>query len=445
MKKKLLAMGLGALLVAGSVAPAFAASQVDFSGYYRTYFGNTWNNTFAKQNDDSSFAHRLNLDFVFKPTDEISVNWEFRAPNSYRWGAAAGAGNTAESRFVYGQIDQDWGSIFIGRFAEKFTYLGLHNLGYQPKGVNPHYTLIGPFDVDAPTDGIRYLNRWDSGFQLAVQYNRLSDAVGNDPSTQLFTVEPAFFWDGGAASLGVAYLREYRNTASTYTTVNTNFKGFTLNPAFVQSFGDFSIHFEGKGMWLKDYGVADTKAQGLGFYLDFDYNYGPGNAMLAGWWISGDDDSADKNKGALDFGTGFKPLLIAYGGTSTALANGGAYGGRVAGINPISIANGNGYNTANVTDMSNHWAIAGMGNHAFTDDVTMHYALAYLALNKVAPGQSKGIGWEADLGFTFKLLDNLDLRTTFGYFGAGKAVEENVTGDYKKSAYSWVNTLQFSF
>ena len=117
-------MALGAMMVAGSAAPAAAASQVDFSGYYRAYFMNDYNLNYGDEDkrNDSFFVNQLNLDFVFRPTDELAVFWELRAPDHQYWGAPTWGNQSAvTTRFIYGEIKQDWGTIDIGRLAPSFT------------------------------------------------------------------------------------------------------------------------------------------------------------------------------------------------------------------------------------------------------------------------------------------------------------------------------------
>jgi len=92
------------------------------------------------------------------------------------------------------------------------------------------------------------------------------------------------------------------------------------------------------------------------------------------------------------------------------------------------------------------------GNHSLTGDFRLTWALAYLALNKVREGASRSIGFETDLGFQFKLLDNLEWRSTFGYLFAGRAFDgyggspsPRGAGYSAADACSWYNTLTFNF
>jgi hypothetical protein len=218
---------------------------------------------------------------------------------------------------------------------------------------------------------------------------------------------------------------------------------YAINPAVTHSFGDFAIHAEGYmgwGKWKEYYGAEETKISGYAAYLDFDYNYGPGNVNLAAWWASGPDDKADSDKitGAVDMGSGFAPLVVAYGSN----AHGWNYGPN----NAVEIANGlNGAAGTQIAPMANHMAIDLNGAHAFTDDLTLTYAVAWLNLNETSENGEKEIGWEADLGLQIQLLDNLHFGTTFGYLMAGDALKTPGSTKDAEDAYSWLNTLTFNF
>ena len=474
--KRALAMALGAMLVASSAAPAAAASQIDFSGYYRTYFQNDYRfptpdsfgdpiygSNFAsdlERKTDSYFINRLNLDVAFHATDEISVYWQLRAPSSQYWGQGNGNRTAVETNYVYGQIKQDWGTIDIGKLPEGHTNIGLMTLGWAPGGPDPvAYTWVNPFDFDTAYDGIRYSNRWDNGFQLVAQYNRLNYAGrtdngiiqqygANDLNADLFLLEPAYFWDGGGASFALGYLRDATDKPWGAGIGLEASHDWFINPAFSQTWGDFSFHFEGKYAWGEQDSVntaghtVTDKSDGLGVYLDFDYNYGPGNINLAGWWTRGTGANDSKLHSDVDMGV-FYPLLVAYNGN---VSGWGRYSNNMITVaNEVAAPGG-----AFVQGDANHWAIDFSGNHAFTDDISLSYAVAYLALNKTREHAKKDIGVETDLGLQVQLLDNLQFTTSVGYLFTGKAFDgytgSNIPVDYKaKDAYTWYSTLTFSF
>jgi len=498
--KRALAMALGAMLVAGSAVPAAAKSQVDFNGMYRTYMYGSWNSGFTSEKvdgvqnpdyfNDFFLIDRLQMDFGFHATDEVSVYWRLRAPAKERWGQATGPGGTGASlvsRYYYGQVKQDWGTLSIGRLKDGFADLGLASLGYAPAGPDVNATGILPFDIDEPMSGLHYVNRTDGGFQFAAAILRpeteFNNFAGHDETKDVYVIEPAFFWDGGGASFGIHYTRDHVQSDADFSRFGYSvqapaYKEYAINPAFFQSFGDFTVHFEGKAGFGKAAKLdrtkktgydpdAEAKSSGYALYLDADYNYGPGNVTLAAWWASGPDkldpnNPDQKAKGTVGMGGNFAPLIVAYG------ANGnGWWKGPISGYDPdnggykyygaqnaITVANSRAAENLMVAGQqydANHMAVDLNGAHAFTDDLTFTYSIAYLTLNKVDPGAKKLIGYEADLGLQIQLLDNLHLGTTIGYLMAGDALKEwdNNTNTYSTSkpddAYNWLTTLTFSF
>jgi len=445
-----------------------------------------WNPNFAVKDDlngtqssdfDNDFflADRLQLDFAFHATDEVSVYWRLRAPASQRWGTYD-ASSSIVSRYYYGQVKQDWGTLSAGRLKDSYTDLGLASLGYAPDGPDVNATAVLPFDWDTPASALHYVNRTDGGFQMAAglfrlgtkryyaqgpaQYDINGDFLGygqgpygyHDETNDLYVIEPAYFWDGGAFSFGIHYLRDHVQSHPAMPA----YKEYALNPAFMQSFGDITVHFEAKAGFGKAADEVDwnkeNKSSGYAAYLDADFNYGPGNVALAGWYAAGPGEKGeDKAKGTVGLGDAFAPLIVAYG------ANGNRWWRNVfddidTPVNATAVALANANAASDMMSSpdqqlnGNHWAAALMGSHAISDDLTFTYAVAYLNLLKVDPGYKKNIGYEADLGLQIQLLDNLHLGTTLGYMIAGDALKEGGTdGKKPDDAYSWFTTLTFSF
>ena len=462
--KKALAMALGALLVVGSAAPASAASQVDFSGIYRTYFLSNWNQRFApsevRTNDAAYFSNRVQLNFGFHATDEVSVYWRLRAPANERWGDRANGaprGDNLRVMYAFGEITQDWGLVSIGRLKAGYQNYGLSSLGWEPGGSDDMFTNTAVFGFDDEMNGIRYANRWDNGFQFVAQFLRpneqekvsTNDApnwerLGSEAVTHdLYVMEPSYHWDGGGAALSLIYQRNHTFFDNDLDDFEPALKAFYISPAIAHSWGDFGVHFAAKFGWGSQSDPFDgesDKARGQAAYLDFDYNYGPGNVNLAGWWTSGTKADANKWNGLVGMNDGFAPLIVAYNDWT----NNRNFGATNL-LNNANVRSGAAQNDdgEGIDGQANHWGTMLSGGHAFTDDVTLKYAVAYLALNKVREGASKSIGWETDLGLQIDLLDNLHFRSTFGYLFAGSALK---IGDEKAAdAYNWFNTLTFSF
>lgn len=474
--KKLLAMALGAMLAISAVS-AYAASAIDFSGYYKAYFFNPYNVTHNNRgqeewNDsDQFFMSRLNIDVTFQPTDEISVFWQFRGPDKNRWGTGYSinsdrSGGFLFTRQVYGQINQDWGTVKIGRI-DGIGDQGLTSLGYVPGSAGDGYIYRAPFDnLSDPWDAIYYTNAWDNGFGLNAFYAKAASGgtVNNrykDADYDRISVEGVYKWDGGGVSMAVMMDRDYAGKNDVTLGANT-YKGvgrrsaWYINPAFAHSFGEWSIHAEMMFGWGKEYVPGQNKshqidASGYAFYADVDYNYGPGNVALMGWYASGTEWSDDEDNGFVGMGD-FAPLVVAF--YDNTLGN-GRWSSNAA-WDSAGPGNGNGPN--------NNWGVAFTGQHAANDYLTIDWAVGYTSLiysnyrfaNPVTTERhysGTDLGWEVDLGMTIQLLDNLQFSTMFGYMFVGDAYDVVTGYDTNNSpqwrgaddSYVWVNTLAFTF
>ncbi|MDR1577598.1 MAG: hypothetical protein LBT86_05145 [Deltaproteobacteria bacterium] len=472
--KKLLALALGAMLCTALAMPAQAQTKVSFSGWYRVLHHNLVNFNRAADSDlyqsDSFFEHRLHLNVDFRPNDNILVHWTLRAPNFARWGANAGAAANSEvgqtnafpvyTRAIYATITQDWGKLSIGRLEETFptSMNGLKSLGYS---YGTTYIYANPFDYKQVADGIVYNYNMDNGFGVNVYYAKLittdttTTNTAKDSDWDRFGVEPTFKWDGGGAALNLEYQRDMRsvNTEKNYS--------FFVNPALMQSWGDFSIRFEAKIGWGETT-FANTlvkqKTEGLGLFLQASYKYGAGDVNLMAWFADGtsaEDNKRGKRNDLVGMGD-FAPFLVAYYNVtlankiSTATGN-GSYGGSIYGTANRGQLGVNGGRGAG--GPSNHMGIGLLGNHNFTDTIRFNWGIGAFQLVEPPtsfPGLKKDLGVEVDLGVRVQLLKGVTFESQFGYMFNGEAWANGTYGElatYKdaKDTFAWLNALQFAF
>jgi hypothetical protein len=376
---------------------------------------------------------------------------------------------------------------------------GLASLGYAP-GWGSEFLYLNPFDSGDPLDSLTYQIELDGGFGFAAYYGKSASYWGTDPGdypdlengtkpdTRLgfkdsdsdgFGMQGTYQWEGGGIALGVAYERDVTNPAV------EDAYAIYLNPAISQTWGDlatggqFSIHFEGKFGWGKatySRAVAEIPNNvdntfdfdGYGLYLDGVYEYAEGgNITLAAWYVSGtseEEHEKGKNHSLVELGD-FAPFLVAYNGTT--LGNGthsNVFGGRLFDeyCEPDEFCAGN-FGT------NNQFAIAILGNHALTPQISVNWGIGYFQLAKsmgtwdlyttangteVKKKLSKDLGWEIDLGFTFQILDNLSFETQFGYMFNGaaykvytQAADNNTEGTWNDpdDTFAWANVLAFTF
>ncbi|MDR1083448.1 MAG: hypothetical protein LBP22_00985 [Deltaproteobacteria bacterium] len=483
--KKLLVFALAAMLGMAMAMPAQAQSKVQFSGWYRVLhhnlvnFGRAWDKDQgfpAGYESDSFFEHRLNVNVDFRPTDDVLIHWTLRAPNFQRWGAGSmqqGTTNAATvwTRAIYATITQDWGTFSIGRLEETFptSMNGLKTLGYS---YGTTYIYANPFDYKDVADGMVYNYQWDNGFGINVYYAKYAtqdpdNATANldaDVDYDRFGVEPTYKWESGAASINIEYDRDMRDRGAGPTVKDY---AFFVNPAIMQSWGDFSIRFEGKIGWGKreittGAGKRTSDLAGLGAYLQATYkystaNHGSGDINIMGWYADGSsrDEMANpftqKQHDLVTMGD-FAPFLVAYYNTNLPnRVRGGATNGIDNGI--IGRTTGRMNDNRNLKGSSNHWGIGLLGNHNFTDTIRFNWGIGHFRLvEQVFPGQSKEIGTEIDVGIRIGLMKSVTFESQFGYMFNGKAYERNDgTADNPrwtadaKDTYAWLNALQFAF
>ena len=527
--RKSLALVLGIVLGAALSAPAFAESPVTFSGYVKVFHESLSNFTRQTENPvdrDNFFENKLQIKVTFQPADNVKVVWQFRGPSYQRWGSTNPDNNSTDlyTRGLYGELNFDWGNIRGGVILDGLpgTVGGLASLGYAPAW-GDEFLFANPFDPNSPANALTYDNKWDLAaggqFGLAVYYVKLADNALNDglgyngdeveagpyPDIFLYTqvgsayvhkdididvfgVEASYEWETGGVSLGLEYQRNMTDPV-----VSKDYAVF-INPAFVQSFGPFAVHFEAKIGWgertynksmLDATGLAawngfetfylgvpaDTwdgtiENKGLGLYLDGVYTYDQGDVTLAAWYVSG--SNLNEKRGSLnslvDMGD-FAPFLVAY--NDQTLGTGYYTNNLGAGFAP-GVFNFN-------SGQRNHWGIAILGNHTIIPDkIKMNYGIGYFQLVKpsmvcidagggdfspapfVPAGTypssrypSKDLGWEIDLGFTFQILESVWLETEFGYFFNGDAFEtfDLVSHTWRdpKDTFAWATVLAFEF
>jgi hypothetical protein len=505
-----------ALALAATSVPALAASQIDFSGYFKVFhenlhnFGraprnNTVNSPANIKDNDSFFENKLQINLEIQPNDDITVYWMMRTMNYQRWGSTTTGnvrGTGVYTQALYAEVRQPWGTVQIGRLIDGLgsSSGGLASLGYVPTW-GAEFSDAEPFDTGNATDSVVYSYDFGNGFALAAYYAKdaLDPAVRTaaqvkDADIDRFGIEPRYQWDDGGVSLGVAYIRDKSLSLDFYNDTAPPpigwYTGFTpksawqinINPAFVQSWGPFSIHFEGVVAFGKStFSLYDNatnafyenefRNKGLGLYLDASYNYGAGDVTLMSWYTDGTSyEDLNKDNPTLHSAVGmgnFYPFLVAY--NNVTLAGNSVYsnilsdnftfipatqaiGVRQTGGEPLDFSN------------TNHWALALMGNHAFTDDISVNYGIAYFRLvslppstvinNRVVPrpNRSKSLGVEIDLGATFQILDNLSFETKFGYMFNGSAYRNSwyvgndpVFGPKPKDTFAWANVLAVTF
>jgi hypothetical protein len=499
--KKILALVLGTMLLTISIS-ALASSPIEFEGYVKVYHETLSNFSRGPQHGgtkldgfidrDNFFENKLQISVIFRPQDNVSIFWQFRGPNYQRWGVtgAATPGGLSDrdvvnlfTRALYGEIVFPWGTIRGGRVVEGVPGMtsGLASLGYSPSW-GSEFLYLNPFDAGNPADTLIYTNNWDNGFGLALYYakdisywgedtqnypiqnNSFLEGGYKDNDLDVFGIEASYSWETGGLSLGLAYSRDMSDPRT------EKYYAIQINPAILQAWGPFAIHFEALFGWgkqtlnrhfaeLNNDEDNELLSGGFGFYIDGVYTYESGDLTLAAWLSSGTDlerrsdgsyREARRRHILANLGD-FAPFLVAYNGVT--LGNG--YASNSLGW----FGYDDDYLPINIPDnLTNHWAIAFLGNHEITPEIKLNYGIGYFRLvnpnyavnvNEKWVLQSKDLGWELDMGATFQILESVSFETQFGYFFNGSAFDYYDQGQRiwrsARDTFAWANVLAFNF
>ena len=492
--KKLLILALGAFLVVAFTTAAMAETKVNFKGTYRVraFYNNNFklNNESDDESKSSYFDNRLRLDFQLMPSDNLTMNIGLTTEN-WRWGKnGAGAFATRpttnqtndgvvsfEIRYAYMDIKTGYGLFQVGRMPGDAA--GLATLGWTG-------TWLGSGFLDDVADSSRDRIAYElpmGNFKLIAVYEKkheLDDGTGNlggrtvnkyDQDWDSWSITPVYRFSNGGVACTFSYDKmnsQFRDlessavitdwlpvpvqqaTAGLGGTSDIDAYYWKVNPAVALNFGPVGIHVEaaylnGKAQWNNPAGTPATwtdpttgirydikdevDLQTWAFYTDVTYTFGPGLAGIQYAYISGDESNYDYDvDGLLPLGGDFTPFLIVYD-----------RGLSFAGTAPNGQA-------MNINDQANQWMVGGWVDYSVTEDLMLHAALGYFAVNEI-PNKNwdKHVGTEFDLGLKYNIMANLSYQLDLGYFWTGDYYKMGVSTNDVGNAYCVKNTLQISF
>jgi hypothetical protein len=224
-----------------------------------------------------------------------------------------------------------------------------------------------------------------------------------------------------------------------------------MNPILTAIYGSPVDDYDNTELWLNgnykfggfniasefDWAFAGTDAynndlKSFGFMLDANTQL---DAFTLGglfFWLSGDDDPLDgDNKGWVGrngVGADYNPFAIATGDYMGLLGpDKNGYLGAVTSIlgipgspyEPLEDLVGGG----NINPGA--MALAGYAMYQFDEKLSFNGAVGYIWADKVPiEGIDDGMGWEVDLGLSYKLLDNLTYSATAAYMAPGSMFDD---------------------
>ena len=196
----------------------------------------------------------------------------------------------------------------------------------------------------------------------------------------------------------------------------------------VYQFGGFNILSElNWAIQGEDSSGADIK--GIGFMADVNTKI---DAFTLGglfFYLQGDDTIDDENEGYIGrngVGNDYNPFAIATG-DYMGLLNGdkNGYLGAITSVlgipgDPFDVTELSGGGQGNPGAL----ALAGYGVWALNEKLTLNTAVGYVWADAVPSGVDDGMGFEIDVGMSYKLLDNLTYSATFAYFAPGNLFDD---------------------
>lgn len=456
-----------ALFVAAMVLPAMAV-DMSISGFYRVrgiYQSNAdagsitpWekgNAPVASESPNAWWDHMLQLDPVFKVTDNVKLVTRVSMFNNQIWGSGQTSGGvpTTGNLTLNGYGANADNILVNGAYLDWNTEVGRVKIGRMP-GYNTYFTPWANSTLDA--DRLMYFSpTWDGlSFYAYTEKQIEGDATNVQASDQdldryavlVQYAAPSFYL--GAA---LDYYRDRSNSAggaanpaafaadwyATTLCAKFNTPGNTIfAEAEVQfQFGDAADFYSA---------TQDLDRGGWGGYLNVGTKVGPATVGAAVAYTSGDNNAAD---GDYDVGPAsgldFQPMYIVYGPLSNGL-NTTAGTGEKAGFSNTA---GNQFGAPDAT-ATGSLAYLVYADFAPMPQLALHGAIGYAEADEIntALYQDEELGWEFDLGMKYQIMNNLAYELHLGYLWVGDFFKGTAANNYSEDdVYQIDHNLTLSF
>ncbi|MFH1137763.1 MAG: hypothetical protein V1816_16975 [Pseudomonadota bacterium] len=172
------------------------------------------------------------------------------------------------------------------------------------------------------------------------------------------------------------------------------------------------------------------RLEGLGLYADAVVDLYWGRLGLG--WLSLTGNETVKN-------SGFTPSGLGRTEKMTNLARTGA------GYTPLLVAYDYGLENAGLYDSANHWSVVAWWDQSLTEEIMLHAAYGYIAVNQAPDNVKRDYGHEIDSGLSARLYRSSVFTTTFGYFFPGEYFRRHNQTGKMNDAYVWKNELEIRF
>lgn len=466
MSKKIFVLAFAALLVVAFAGSSLAATKFTFKG---SYMVRSFLDTNPTLNDDDSgdgnyawIDHEMYLYTKFIVSKRLFLTVDVCTLGENVWGTTisskiwggqgdgvpqvgAAAGISAPEVYnVYMNIVTGFGMFRVGRMTGGSAGLILYGHGSGPASYQ-----YRPYDDSQARDRLWYhsLGTFGKQFQIMAVYEKKQEATDWRTATAAGRGTSAQDFDGYFVVLNYKWKTGGINSAfGKYVNNSFNATGggpfdfkmymYLVNAALQLNFGGFQFNVEalylpGK-IEFAAAGVDDIDIDHLGYYVDFLYNYGSGMVGLLYCFTPGDDPTtADEIEGLQGIGDQFTPLYYTF---ST-------------------------YANFNLNDITNFSLVVLWWDHTLTENLMMHAAFGWIkkdeeygpvglfgaAVNPAIADISDEYGSEFNLGFVYKVMENLEYQVHFAYFIPGdwiKAFKADALGAPNTDGIELESTIQ---
>ncbi|MBU1233327.1 MAG: hypothetical protein KKD01_02460 [Proteobacteria bacterium] len=364
--------------------------------------------TSSKDDGDRNawFEHKFQTDADLVVNDAITIKSRIRFVDWGVWGSQDDTDVSNGNNFSVRRLWMVYKSP-----------VGIWEIGRRPAGAWENSF------VNTATRGDRIM--WKSGkmlsdnFEMYAFYQKITeeDSYTNDDGHDYDYYEVYGAFTGyGKTSLAVGYYGDEQFDYDTLDDVGT--VGYTTDRWRVKGYGGYQftemlgleVEFDyiNGTKEMNDAANTEYDISGLAFMADLQVNFGAAQTDFMYFYISGDENgSTDGDLDAYSTGSGtgadFEPLYILTG-TKTSLLNN-------------DMGSDNEYGTAARTAGAH--GFVGAADIQATEKLGLHGALGYAMAADEMAGYDSDYGWEADLGASYKLLDNLTYNLHFGYLASG--------------------------
>jgi len=373
----------------------------------------------------------LELNTVFKATDNLSLTTKIMGLSGKKWGEADEmGGNDLDIDHVYMTIKSGIGTFDIGRMAAGTFGTSFMNNEYE-------------------ADRIKYTKVIDDLKLLAIfQKNSEGDAGLTNSDTDRDVYWLAAIYKREDIAAGVLYGFDNNKTLSDKAPPladNETYKGHVLDPYITAKFGPLAL--QGELVYIfgdteYDDGTADLDRKELAYNIEANYDLGMASVQAGYAFFSGDVTADNDDKAFSGWGGDrqWEKLFILYTDENGYLSDDLGESALVAAGQPA----GSGGNLSQYPAQGAKIFYAGASVTPM-ENLKLGLIVGIADADKVDAGVEDDYGVEYDLTLNWKIYDNLTYSAIAAYLDAGDIWQAGDTTVDVKNTYALFHELKLTF